>query len=90
MMSLELTDQLPFNTVRYLSLKIIQQKTKMFNFYCEQVLLHSVIRDGNGRKMSKSLGNVIDPMDVINGASRQVPLYFSNFWLKRTIIFQFL
>ncbi|CAD5122784.1 DgyrCDS11191 [Dimorphilus gyrociliatus] len=47
MMSLELTNQLPFDTV----------------------LLHSVIRDGNGRKMSKSLGNVIDPMDVINGTS---------------------
>ncbi|KAJ1823435.1 hypothetical protein LPJ60_001557 [Coemansia sp. RSA 2675] len=32
------------------------------------VLLHPMVRDAQGRKMSKSLGNVIDPMDVINGA----------------------
>ncbi|KAM3596077.1 uncharacterized protein V6R79_007775 [Siganus canaliculatus] len=35
----------------------------------KQVLLHSLVRDKHGRKMSKSLGNVIDPLDVINGAS---------------------
>lgn len=33
------------------------------------VLLHSLVRDRKGRKMSKSLGNVIDPLEVINGAS---------------------
>jgi valyl-tRNA synthetase len=31
------------------------------------VLLHSMVRDAHGRKMSKSLGNVIDPIDVIEG-----------------------
>ncbi|ELT91479.1 hypothetical protein CAPTEDRAFT_222046 [Capitella teleta] len=35
----------------------------------KQVLFHSVLRDAHGRKMSKSLGNVIDPMDVISGIS---------------------
>ncbi|KAM4725503.1 valine--tRNA ligase, mitochondrial isoform 2-T3 [Anableps anableps] len=34
-----------------------------------QVLFHSLVRDKYGRKMSKSLGNVIDPLDVINGVS---------------------
>ncbi|KAM6974909.1 valine--tRNA ligase, mitochondrial [Tautogolabrus adspersus] len=34
-----------------------------------QVLLHSMVRDKHGRKMSKSLGNVIDPLDVIHGVS---------------------
>jgi hypothetical protein len=28
------------------------------------VYLHAMVRDKNGRKMSKSLGNVIDPLEV--------------------------
>ncbi|XP_069054704.1 valine--tRNA ligase, mitochondrial isoform X2 [Lepisosteus oculatus] len=36
-----------------------------------QVSLHSMVRDAHGRKMSKSLGNVIDPLDVISGVSLQ-------------------
>ncbi|XP_072226903.1 valine--tRNA ligase, mitochondrial isoform X1 [Leuresthes tenuis] len=37
----------------------------------KQVLFHSLVRDKYGRKMSKSLGNVIDPLDVIHGVSLQ-------------------
>jgi len=45
MMSLALTDKLPFHTV----------------------YMHGIVRDAYGRKMSKSLGNVIDPIWMMNG-----------------------
>jgi valyl-tRNA synthetase len=45
MMSLELTDKLPFTTV----------------------YLHPMVRDEEGGKMSKSKGNVIDPLEIIEG-----------------------
>jgi valyl-tRNA synthetase len=32
----------------------------------KNVLLHGLVRDENNKKMSKSLGNGIDPMDVID------------------------
>ncbi|KAL3475408.1 tRNA synthetases class I-domain-containing protein [Aspergillus californicus] len=33
----------------------------------KEVYCHSLIRDSDGRKMSKSLGNVVDPLDVMEG-----------------------
>ena len=45
MMSLLLTDQVPF----------------------KNVILHSMVRDENNEKMSKTKGNVIDPLEVIDG-----------------------
>lgn len=46
-----------------------------------EVFLHPMVRDAHGRKMSKSLGNVIDPMDVIRGIALEDlhrQLYDSN------------
>ncbi|XP_063874046.1 valine--tRNA ligase-like isoform X3 [Scylla paramamosain] len=38
----------------------------------ETVLLHGLLGDGGGHKTSKSWGSVIDPLDVISGASLEV------------------
>jgi len=46
-----------------------------------QVLFHSIIRDSQGRKMSKSLGNVINPMDVIRGISLEVCAFLAVLFL---------
>jgi valyl-tRNA synthetase len=35
----------------------------------KEVFCHAIVRDAHGRKMSKSLGNVVDPLDVIQGLS---------------------
>ena len=34
-------------------------------------MMHGVVCDGQGKKMSKSLGNVIDPLNVIKGRTLQ-------------------
>lgn len=47
MMSLTLTNKIPFHTV----------------------LLHNLVWDENREKMSKSKGNVIDPLSIIDGCS---------------------
>lgn len=51
-----------------------------------KILLHGIVCDAHGRKMSKSLGNVVNPEDVIDGCTLKVKylcihlycIYFNN------------
>ncbi|MDK2802001.1 MAG: valine--tRNA ligase [Oscillospiraceae bacterium] len=52
-----------FWVARMIFLSIDQTETIPFN----TVFIHGMVRDNQGRKMSKSLGNGIDPLDVIDG-----------------------
>ena len=49
----------------WVSRMIFQSVEFMDNRPFNEVLIHGLIRDAQGRKMSKSLGNGVDPMDVI-------------------------
>lgn len=40
----------------------------------KKVFLHNIVRDSNGEKMSKSKGNVIDPLEIIDGCTLDVIL----------------
>jgi len=46
--------------------KIQNPKSKIPQIPFKDVFIHAMIQDGDGRKMSKSLGNGVDPLDIIS------------------------
>ncbi|ORD93432.1 SYVC [Enterospora canceri] len=60
------SDILFFWVARMVMLSYALLGTKPF----DTILLHGIVRDAHGQKMSKSLGNVIDPIYVIEGVTQ--------------------
>lgn len=59
MFGIKLTGEVPF--------KKVENQCPTFLNFLFQVFCHAMVRDAHGRKMSKALGNVIDPIAVIEG-----------------------
>ena len=72
------------NLIRIISVKTLFVSIDLFAI---QVHFHSIVQDAKGRKMSKSLGNVVDPMHVVRGISlevcQQILIDFRRFQLLR-------
>lgn len=60
MLGLALTGKVPFRCLCLICLSRL-----VSDFGDSTVFLHGLVRDESGRKMSKSLGNVVDPLDVV-------------------------
>jgi valyl-tRNA synthetase len=61
-------DILSFWVARMVMMSLILTEKLPFT----EVFLHPIIRDAEGRKMSKSLGNVIDPLEIIEGCKLDI------------------
>jgi valyl-tRNA synthetase len=70
MMCTELMGTLPF--------KVCPPVSACVSSHQQHVYLHPIVRDAHGRKMSKSLGNVIDPIDVRDGITLQVSVLHAH------------
>jgi len=64
------TDILFFWVARMVMMSLTLHDTLPFT----EIFLHNLVKDAQGRKMSKSKGNVIDPLEIIKGCSLETLL----------------
>ena len=68
----------------------VKSITGMLPLMCRSLVVHGFAMDEDGRKMSKSEGNVVDPHTIINGGKVSMTCgqiltsrFLMNFSLKR-------
>jgi valyl-tRNA synthetase len=49
-------------------LKAEKRSSNLFSLFIQEIFVHGFTLDEQGNKMSKSLGNVVDPRDIVEGS----------------------